>query len=216
MSSSNQRPANRGFRSVLRCAISHYRQSLLAVCTRTLLDVCQGYFNLSPGEKWGQWSSLAHDLGVMDVFMALTQRGTLVLLNKTERPFLGPTHEKCGLTPTSTAATWPCLTIAPMTVVIQGGLLNNARPAPPVFTDRYHGSASTQRHRGVNLLHSNQHDCLHAAGIPAAPSPGFNAHSLIRLLRYSRSVYKDPDKVSNPVRTGDMSEHGWHGNRDHS
>ena len=35
MSSSNQRPANRGFRSVLRCAISHYRQSLLAVCTRT-------------------------------------------------------------------------------------------------------------------------------------------------------------------------------------
>ena len=26
MSSSNQHPANRGFRSVLRCAISHYRQ----------------------------------------------------------------------------------------------------------------------------------------------------------------------------------------------
>ena len=26
MSSSNQRPANRGFRSVLRCALSHYRQ----------------------------------------------------------------------------------------------------------------------------------------------------------------------------------------------
>ena len=26
MSSSNQRPANRGFRSVLRCTISHYRQ----------------------------------------------------------------------------------------------------------------------------------------------------------------------------------------------
>ena len=26
MSSSNQRPANRGFRSVLRCVISHYRQ----------------------------------------------------------------------------------------------------------------------------------------------------------------------------------------------
>ena len=26
MSSSNQRPANRGFRSVLRCAITHYRQ----------------------------------------------------------------------------------------------------------------------------------------------------------------------------------------------
>ena len=26
MSSSNQRPANRGFRSVLRCALSHFRQ----------------------------------------------------------------------------------------------------------------------------------------------------------------------------------------------
>ena len=26
MSSSNQRPANRGFRSVLRCAITYYRQ----------------------------------------------------------------------------------------------------------------------------------------------------------------------------------------------
>ena len=36
MSSSNQRPANRGFRSVLRCAISHYRQFPLAVCTRTI------------------------------------------------------------------------------------------------------------------------------------------------------------------------------------
>ena len=28
MSSSNQRPANRGFRSVLRCAITYYRQVL--------------------------------------------------------------------------------------------------------------------------------------------------------------------------------------------
>ena len=49
------------------------------------LGVCQGYFDLSPGEKWGQWSRLAHDLGVMDVFMALTQRGTLVPLNEAER-----------------------------------------------------------------------------------------------------------------------------------
>ena len=40
ISSSNQRPANRGFRSVLRCAISHYRQSPLAVCTRTLAPGC--------------------------------------------------------------------------------------------------------------------------------------------------------------------------------
>ena len=42
MSSSNQRPANRGFRSVLRCAISHYRQFPLAVCTRTLDGRLQG------------------------------------------------------------------------------------------------------------------------------------------------------------------------------
>ena len=49
------------------------------------LGVCQNYFKLSPGEKWGQWSSLAHDLGVMDVFMALTQCGTLVPLSEPER-----------------------------------------------------------------------------------------------------------------------------------
>ena len=49
------------------------------------LGVCQSYFDLSPGEKWGQWSSLAHDLGVMDVFMALTQRSTLVPLSEAER-----------------------------------------------------------------------------------------------------------------------------------
>ena len=49
------------------------------------LGVCQSYFDLSPGEKWGQWSSLAHDLGVMDVFMALTQLGTLVPLSEAER-----------------------------------------------------------------------------------------------------------------------------------
>ena len=49
------------------------------------LGVCQNYFKLSPGEKWGQWSSLAHDLGVMDVFMALTHCGTLVPLSGAER-----------------------------------------------------------------------------------------------------------------------------------
>ena len=49
------------------------------------LSVCQSYFNLSPGEKWGQWSRLAHDLGVMDVFMALTHGGTLVPLSEAER-----------------------------------------------------------------------------------------------------------------------------------
>ena len=49
------------------------------------LGVCQSYFNLSPGEKWGQWSPLVHDLGVMDVFMALTHGGTLVPLKEIER-----------------------------------------------------------------------------------------------------------------------------------
>lgn len=49
------------------------------------LGVCQRYFDLPPGEKWGQWSPLVHDLGVMDVFMALTQRGTLVPLKEIER-----------------------------------------------------------------------------------------------------------------------------------
>ena len=48
------------------------------------LQVAQGYFNLTQGERWAQFSNLGHDLGVMDVFMALTQRGTLVPLNKAE------------------------------------------------------------------------------------------------------------------------------------
>lgn len=48
------------------------------------LHVAQNYFNLSPGERWGQFSNLGHDLGVMDVFMALTQGGTLVPLDEAE------------------------------------------------------------------------------------------------------------------------------------
>ena len=35
MSSSNQRPAKRGFRSVLQCAMIHYLRFPAAVCTRT-------------------------------------------------------------------------------------------------------------------------------------------------------------------------------------
>ena len=49
------------------------------------LYVAQSYFDLSPGERWGQFSNLGHDLGVMDVFMALTQGGTLVPLDEAER-----------------------------------------------------------------------------------------------------------------------------------
>ena len=49
------------------------------------LSVCPGYFATDAGEKWGQFSSLAHDLGVMDVFMALTQHATLVPLSEAER-----------------------------------------------------------------------------------------------------------------------------------
>jgi D-alanine--poly(phosphoribitol) ligase subunit 1 len=49
------------------------------------LHVARSYFDLSPGERWGQFSNLGHDLGVMDVFMALTQGGTLVPLSEAER-----------------------------------------------------------------------------------------------------------------------------------
>ena len=42
MSSSNQRPANRGFRSVLQCALSHYRQfPWLSAPESPVLDVLQ-------------------------------------------------------------------------------------------------------------------------------------------------------------------------------
>lgn len=48
------------------------------------LDIAQRYFNLGSGERWAQFSNLGHDLGVMDVFMALTQGGTLVPLDQAE------------------------------------------------------------------------------------------------------------------------------------
>jgi len=53
------------------------------------LDVARSYFDLRAAERWGQHSNLGHDLGVMDVFMALTQGGTLVPLGKAERLRLG-------------------------------------------------------------------------------------------------------------------------------
>lgn len=49
------------------------------------LHVARSYFDLTAGERWGQFSNLGHDLGVMDVFMALTQGGTLVPLVEAER-----------------------------------------------------------------------------------------------------------------------------------
>lgn len=49
------------------------------------LGIAMDYFSLSAGERWGQFSNLGHDLGVMDVFMALTQGGTLVPLTEAER-----------------------------------------------------------------------------------------------------------------------------------
>lgn len=49
------------------------------------LGIAGTYFNLSAGERWGQFSNLGHDLGIMDVFMALTQGGTLVPLTEAER-----------------------------------------------------------------------------------------------------------------------------------
>lgn len=48
------------------------------------LHVAQNYFDLSAGERWGQFSNLGYDLGIMDVFMALTQGGTLVPLVEAE------------------------------------------------------------------------------------------------------------------------------------
>lgn len=49
------------------------------------VEVARSYFELKAGERWGQFSNLGHDLGVMDVFMALTQGGTLVPLVEAER-----------------------------------------------------------------------------------------------------------------------------------
>lgn len=48
------------------------------------LQVASKCFDLPLGERWSQFSNLGHDLGVMDVFMALTQGGTLVPLNDAE------------------------------------------------------------------------------------------------------------------------------------
>ena len=49
------------------------------------LQIASKYFNLPIGERWAQFSNLGHDLGIMDVFMALAQGGTLVPLNDAER-----------------------------------------------------------------------------------------------------------------------------------
>ena len=49
------------------------------------LGVAKTYFRLSPGARWAQFSNLGHDLGVMDVFMALTQGATLVPLSDADR-----------------------------------------------------------------------------------------------------------------------------------
>lgn len=49
------------------------------------VEAAQRYFSITAGERWGQWSNLGHDLGVMDVFMALAHGGTLVPLSSAER-----------------------------------------------------------------------------------------------------------------------------------
>jgi D-alanine--poly(phosphoribitol) ligase subunit 1 len=48
------------------------------------LNVAERYFQ-GHGERWAQFSNIGHDLGVMDVFMALTQGATLVPLTDGER-----------------------------------------------------------------------------------------------------------------------------------
>lgn len=45
------------------------------------LGVSSGYFEPAYGDRWGQFSNLGYDLAVMDVFMALTQKRTLVALS---------------------------------------------------------------------------------------------------------------------------------------
>lgn len=49
------------------------------------LRVAVECFQLPACERWAQFSNLGHDLGVMDVFMTLTQGGTLVPLKDAER-----------------------------------------------------------------------------------------------------------------------------------
>lgn len=44
------------------------------------LAIARTCFNLTPGERWGQFSNLGYDLAVMDVFLAVTEGGTLVPL----------------------------------------------------------------------------------------------------------------------------------------
>ncbi len=44
------------------------------------LSIARTYFDLAPSERWGQFSNLGYDLAVMDVFLAITQGGTLVPL----------------------------------------------------------------------------------------------------------------------------------------
>lgn len=48
------------------------------------LSVAESYFR-GDGERWAQFSNIGHDLGIMDVFMALTQGATLVPLTDGER-----------------------------------------------------------------------------------------------------------------------------------
>jgi len=44
------------------------------------LTIAHAYFDLIPGERWGQFSNLGYDLAIMDVFLAVTQGGTLIPL----------------------------------------------------------------------------------------------------------------------------------------
>ncbi len=52
------------------------------------LKITRTYFDLTSGERWGQFSNLGYDLAVMDVFLSITQGGTLVsLTSPKERRF---------------------------------------------------------------------------------------------------------------------------------
>lgn len=58
------------------------------------LDIARTYFELIPGERWGQFSNLGYDLAIMDVFLAITQGGTLVPINGSKERLMPATAIK--------------------------------------------------------------------------------------------------------------------------
>jgi D-alanine--poly(phosphoribitol) ligase subunit 1 len=63
------------------------------------LSIARTYFDITPDDRWGQFSNLGYDLAIMDVFIAVTQGGTLVpLASPMERLMPATAIEKRHLT----------------------------------------------------------------------------------------------------------------------